>query len=551
MQPDPTPAAAPAMRHERHFGSRVVRCFADRPATVGALFDAALADGPAREALVADGQRLDYATLSARADAAAAGLAALGVAAGDRVALLLVNRAEFVVAFLALLRLGAIAVPLGTRLQGPEVAWIVEHCGAVALIHEADLTARVPGPEAAPRLRRVIAVADDGAPVGETAGAAASPDPRALDWAAMLAAGAGHAAGRAPATEEDVALILYTSGTTGRPKGAMLTHLNVVHSAMHFVHGLGLQPGERAVLAVPASHVTGIVAVVVTLWAAGGCTVTMREFRAAAFLALAARERLSYTILVPAMYALCLLEPGFDAHDLSHWRVGGYGGAPMPPATIAALAARLPGLGLVNAYGATETTSPTTLLPARLAASHADSVGQVVACGHVLVMDAAGREVPPGSPGELWIAGPMVVPGYWDNPEATREAFVHGYWRSGDVGSVDADGFVRVFDRVKDMLNRGGYKIYSVEVEAVLAQHPGVLESAVVGRPCPVLGERVHAFVSRRDPAVCAEQLRAHCAANLADYKVPETWTLTDEPLPRNANGKLLKRALRERLAAG
>jgi O-succinylbenzoic acid--CoA ligase len=168
-----------------------------------------------------------------------------------------------------------------------------------------------------------------------------------------------------------------------------------------------------------------------------------------------------------------------------------------------------------------------------------------VPCGEIIVVDADGRELPPGESGELWIRGPMVVPGYWDNPEATRQSFTDGYWRSGDLGSVDRNGFVRVFDRLKDMINRGGYKVYSVEVENVLSHHPAVLESAVVGKPCPVLGERVHAFVTLKQLA-SADELKRYCAERLADYKVPETFTLLDRPLPRNANGKLLKRELRE-----
>jgi len=164
------------------------------------------------------------------------------------------------------------------------------------------------------------------------------------------------------------------------------------------------------------------------------------------------------------------------------------------------------------------------------------------------VMDDAGREVPPGETGELWIAGPMVVPGYWANPEATAASFTAGWWHSGDLGSIDAQGYVRVFDRKKDMLNRGGYKIYSIEVENVLMAWPGMVEAAVVGKPCPVLGERVHAFVHAPGGAHDDDALRAFCAARLADYKVPETLTWTDAPLPRNANGKLMKRVLRERL---
>jgi acyl-CoA synthetase (AMP-forming)/AMP-acid ligase II len=254
---------------------------------------------------------------------------------------------------------------------------------------------------------------------------------------------------------------------------------------------------------------------------------------------------MTYTILVPAMYNLCLLQQDFDRFDLSSWRVGGFGGAPMPEATIATLRGKLPQMGLHNAYGSTETTSPSTLMPAAYTAEHPDSVGWTVPCGEIIVVDADGRELPPGESGELWIRGPMVVPGYWDNPEATRQSFTDGYWRSGDLGSVDRNGFVRVFDRLKDMINRGGYKVYSVEVENVLSHHPAVLESAVVGKPCPVLGERVHAFVTLKQLA-SADELKRYCAERLADYKVPETFTLLDRPLPRNANGKLLKRELRE-----
>jgi acyl-CoA synthetase (AMP-forming)/AMP-acid ligase II len=180
-------------------------------------------------------------------------------------------------------------------------------------------------------------------------------------------------------------------------------------------------------------------------------------------------------------------------------------------------------------------------------AAHLDSIGQVVPCGDVRVVGADGEPVPPGAPGELWIAGPMVVPGYWRKPEATAAGFVGGFWRSGDIGSVDADGFVRIFDRVKDMINRGGYKVFSAEVENVMSDHPGVVECAVVARPDPVLGERVQAFVVPRDRGVTEAALRAFCAERMADYKVPEFVTLLSEPLPRNANGKVQKAALRER----
>jgi O-succinylbenzoic acid--CoA ligase len=521
-----------AIRNEAHFGDRVVRCFTDRPAHSYDIFARTLAAHPDNEALVAGDTRLTYRQLAAESDAVAGGLAAAGVKAGDRVGMLLGNRIEFVSTLLACLRLGAICVPLGTRLQTPEIAYILDHAGTCLLVHEADLADRLPGATDLPQLRHRYAAG------GSAAGS--------LPFDTLRQAGAPPAFA-APA-EEATGVILYTSGTTGRPKGAMLAHINIVHSALHFQYCMGLGPDDRSLLAVPASHVTGLIAIIVTAWQGGGAVIMVPEFKARDFLPLAAREKLTHTIMVPAMYNLCLLQPDFDRHDLSSWRVGGYGGAPMPQATIAALAQKLPQLGLMNAYGATETTSPTTMMPPAMSATHSDSVGLEAPCAEVIVVDADGREVPPGEAGEIWIRGPMVVPGYWANPEATQQNFTAGFWHSGDIGSIDADGFVRVFDRVKDMINRGGYKIFSVEVENVLSHHPGVLESAIIARPCPVLGERVHAFVARKDAALTETALKDFCASRLADYKVPETFTLLDEPLPRNANGKLLKRALREQL---
>jgi long-chain acyl-CoA synthetase len=249
---------------------------------------------------------------------------------------------------------------------------------------------------------------------------------------------------------------------------------------------------------------------------------------------------------VPAMYNLCLLQPDFDSYDLSSWRIGGFGGAPMPIATIEKLAAQIPGLKLMNAYGSTETTSPSTIMPGELTAAQIDSVGLPCPGADIIVMDANGRELPRGEIGEIWIRSGSVIRGYWNNPKATSESFTGGFWHSGDLGSIDDENFVRVFDRQKDMINRGGLKIYSAEVESVLSGHPGVVESAIVAKPCPVLGERVHAVIVTRDNGTSAETLRAWCAERLSDYKVPETMDLTLEPLPRNANGKVMKRQLRE-----
>jgi long-chain acyl-CoA synthetase len=539
--PPPAGEPAPALRHEVRFDGRVVRCFADRPASVHAMFERSLHRHPDRDAMVFEGRRWSWRALDVAAGRVAASLSASGLAAGERIVLLVSNRPEFVLSLLASLRLGAIAVPVSVREQAPGLAWILGQCRAAAIVHDDALAERLPAPADAPALRLRLA--------GSAIAALAESGP-----APLLAP--------APVHEEDTAVILYTSGTTGRPKGAMLSHVGIVHSSMHYEYGMRLGADERSALAVPASHVTGLVAMITTMWRVGGALVVIPEFKAAAFLELAARERITHTIMVPAMYALCLMQPDIGRHDLSAWRIGSYGGAPMAASTIEALARQLPGLTPMNAYGSTETTSPATLMPIGEQAAHLESVGRPLHCVDIVVVDDEGREVPPGETGELLIGGPMIVRGYWDNPDATASGFVGGYWRSGDLGAKDADGFVRIHDRKKDMINRGGYKIWSVEVENVLVGFPGVIEAAAVGVPCPVLGERVHAFVfldaasasaalSRDDPATLAARLRGWCVERLADYKVPETITPHGDPLPRNANGKLLKREMRGWVGSG
>lgn len=519
----------PAMRMEAHYGDRVVRCFAQRPRSLHQLLEQALARNPDGTALVCGEQRLSYRELAQQAASLAAGMAARGVGAGDRVALLLGNRIEFVVALFAATRLGAITVPISTREQTPGLAYMLGHCAAVMLLHEPDLAAVLPPAAELPALRHRVVI---GTCTGST------------PYQALLAD--GPAPEPAPVQEEDTAVIMYTSGTTGRPKGAMLTHLGIVHSSMHYAIAMDLGPDDCSIAAVPLSHVTGLVALTTTLVLCAGKMVIMPAFRAADFLPLAAREHMTHTLMVPAMYNLCLLQPDFERHDISRWRIGAYGGAPMPVATIERLAATVPSLTLMNCYGATETTSPTTLMPSGQTAAHNDTVGATLACAEVRVMDASGQEVPHGELGEIWIRGPMVVRGYWDNPQATAENFTGGFWHSGDIGAISADGYVKVVDRMKDMINRGGYKIYTIEVENALYAHPAVAECAVVAKPCPVLGERVHAFVALKQPGTGADALRDHCKARLSDYKVPESFTLTTDPLPRNANGKLMKRAMRD-----
>jgi acyl-CoA synthetase (AMP-forming)/AMP-acid ligase II len=518
----------PAMRFEARFGDRVVAAFCERPRSVWQMVERAGSSNPDGEALVCGAQRMSWREVARASAQIAAGLRDKGLQRGDRVALLLGNRIEFVLSVFAAAHLGLVTVLLSTRQQMPEIAYVLSDCGAKLLIHEARLADRLPDACDVPDLRHRIAVDDD----AKLSGFAALADHAPLQAATEVG-------------EEDTAMILYTSGTTGRPKGAMLAHCNIIHSAMIFTSCMEMTSADRSIAAVPLGHVTGVVANIMTMVACAGALIIVAEFKAADYLKIAARERVTYTVMVPAMYNLCLLQADFDSHDLSSWRIGGFGGAPMPIATIERLAVKLPGLKLMNCYGATETTSPSTIMPGELTARHVDSVGLPCPGATIVVMDAQGCELPRGEIGEIWIHSASVIKGYWNNPQATAESFTGGFWHSGDLGSIDADDFVRVFDRKKDMINRGGLKIYSAEVESVLAGHSSVVESAIIAKPCPVLGERVHAVVVTRE-AVSGEALRAWCAERLSDYKVPETILVTTEPLPRNANGKVLKRQLRE-----
>ncbi|WP_342366098.1 class I adenylate-forming enzyme family protein [Rhizobium sp. CFBP 8752] len=521
-----------AKRRELLFGSRVVPCYSDRPQSINAMLKAAVDRAPQSEAIVDDDRRVSYAELDRLVQKAASGLAARGVAEGDRVAILLVNRVQFIISLLAISRIGAVSVPVGTREAAPNIAFILSNCRASVLIMEAELAERVPGADQVPSLKLLISVG--GSLAGTTDFAELLADVPAFDPVNV--------------SEEADAVILYTSGTTGQPKGAVLSHVNIVHSSMHFQECWEFEDGERSILAVPASHVTGLVAIIIGMIQVAGCVIMMRSFDVAAYLALAAREKMTTTVLVPAMYNLILLRGDLDGLDLSAWRIGGFGGAPMPEASIEAMAERLPALHLLNAYGSTECATIISVVPIGHTRQCLDGVGVPVPCADVRVLDDNGREMPAGETGEVWIRGPMTIRGYWERDEATRASFVDGYWRSGDIGSIDADGLLRLFDRKNDVINRGGYKIYSVEVENVLSRHPDVVEAAAVSHPDPVLGEKLHVFVQRKLSDVDEKGIRDYCRSMLADYKVPDFVTFLTDGLPRNSNGKVLKRSLREKI---
>lgn len=514
----------PKLRKEVHHG-RVVSCHAERPADVFAMFIDAVSRSPEAVALVDGEDRWSYAFLAARVERCAAWFISLGFVKGDRVAIMLDNRGDYLTLLLTVARLGLVAVPMNIRQRAPETAYALADSGAVALVYEDDLQAQLPERAEVPQMRHWLPY---------TAQALLwEGDSNAVTMPTRSAAG-----------EDEPLCILYTSGTTGRPKGAVLTHLSIISGCLGSEDHLALGDQECMILSVPASHVTGILLILMLSVRVAGKIVMQRGFKARRLLELAQAERMTFAIMVPAMYKLCLMEPDFASFDLSSWRVGAYGGAPMAEATIDTLAKEAPQLTLVNIYGSTETTSPAVMMPLGEGPARPDQVGRPLPYADVVIMDDDGRERPRGEQGEIWIAGPMTVPGYWNNAEATTKNFAGGYWKSGDIGTMDEDGYIRLLDRMKDMINRGGFKIYSVEVENMLMAHEAVAEAVVVGRPCPVLGERVEAFVVARAP-VEEEALREFCKARLSDYKVPDHVRLVEGPLPRNPNGKLLKNIVR------
>src|SRR5919197_554705 len=450
---------------------------------------------------------------------------------GARVGILLPNVPEFVVTYFGSIAGGAVAVPINQRLAPNEIGYVLSDCGVSLLITTAAHHRRI---ASLPEARTVSSwVVVDG-----------DPERGAVPFSATLES--APLAEPAPAALGDVACLLYTSGTTGFPKGAMISHRNALFNATSCKRTLGYREDDVGLLTLPLFHVTGLHSQLVALFACGGTIVLQEEYETRRVLELVARHRVTALFFVPAIYKLITLRNDLASFELSSVRLAAYGGPPMDPETIRALRRVIPGVKLHNCYGLTESSSLATALPSEVALSKADSVGLPVPETEAEVRNEAGQPLPRGTPGELYLRGPQIVQGYWGAPEKTRAAIRDGWLKTGDVARIDEEGFVYVLDRAKDMINRGGEKIYGLEVENVLYAFPGVAEAAVVGVPHPIFGEVPVAFVvPLPDAAIDAEALRAHCASRLADYKVPVAVRFM-EKLPRNPGGKVLKQQLRQ-----
>ena len=517
---------------------------------------------PDREFLVYEDDRATFESFARATLALAAQLQADGVKKGDRVAVIMRNLPEWPVAFFAGVLVGAIVTPLNAWWTGAELEYGLADSGSKVLIVDderldrlgdhlpnlLDLTviyaARLAGGHADPRIHRLEDV------IGPVNGWAQLPD-RPL-----------------PAVEmgpEDDATILYTSGTTGKPKGALGTHRNMtsnigaggISAVRNFLragepvpesdpHKL---PQRVSLLVVPFFHATGLSATLGPTMNAGGKIVLMRRWDAEPAMQLIEREKVSSTGGVPTIAWQLIEHPARTKYDLSSLMAVAYGGAPSAPELVRKIGETFPGSQPGNGWGMTETTATFTSHLGRDYENRPDSAGPAAPVGEMHVRDPAdGKTIlPAGAVGELWCKGPQVVKLYWNKPEATAETFVDGWLRTGDLARIDEEGFLYIVDRAKDMLIRGGENIYCVEVENVLYEHPAVMDAALVGIPHKTLGEEPGAVVHLKPGATATEsELRAFVRQRLAGFKVPVQVAFWPETLPRNANGKILKTELKK-----
>jgi long-chain acyl-CoA synthetase len=505
--------------------------------------------------LVQGDRRLTFAEHDAAARQCARSLQALGIARGDRVAIVSANCPEWVVMFWACALIGAIAVPLNAWWKTEELEFGLTDSGARVLVTDAkrlELVRPILG--SLPALERVFVIGADGDPGN------AEPFAQLLDGGGDSA----HTGVDAEVDEDDIFAILYTSGTTGRPKGATITHRQIIANLQNIiVLGVaqamrGTPPPEAradvqsaSLLVVPLFHVTGCLSTMTVNHATGAKLVLMPpgRFDPVEAMRVIERERVTSIGGVPTIMWRILEAPERADFDLSSVQRASYGGAPAAPELVDRIAEAFPNLRktLTTAYGLTETASVATAHGGDEYFAHPGSVGRPAPTVELRIIGDDDREQPTGSPGEIWIKGPNVMAhGYWNRPDANAVSFTDGWFHTGDIGKVDADGFVYIVDRAKDLIIRAGENIACVEIENVLFQHPDIVDAAVVGVAHPVLGEEVKAVVQVKAGAtVTADDLRAFCGIHLANFKVPEHVEMRSEALPRNPAGKVLKNLLR------
>ena len=490
---------------------------------------------PDRIAVQFGSTSLTYAALERRVNQLARELTDRGLRHGDRLLLLSGNSDAFVIALYAGLRLGAIVVPVNPRSAPPEVDHFVTDSGARLLLFGPELVANVRGWQAQHEGAGGIPALALGEAAGFddvlTAASAQPDDPLDVEVA-----------------EDDDALIIYTSGTTGRPKGALFDQHRILWVGINTALGLGLHEGERMLHVAPLYHSASLDMLLIGGMMYGATHVILPGFDPETVLETIERERSTFFFGVPTMYTFLLRTPSIASRDLSSLRVCMYGAAPMPATTAEALVAALPGASIIQACGQTEGGPGGILLQHDEVLERPSASGRsAVPNTEVRIIDLEGNDVAPGAVGEMIMRGETMMKGYWGKPEATAETVRGGWVHTGDLASVDEDGYITLVDRLKDMIITGGRNVYSAEVESALAGHPAVGDIAVVGRPDEEYGEKVVAVVTPRDGAeLTLADLREYGARHLSSYKLPRELVIAE--IPRNPSGKILKHRIREKL---
>ena len=480
---------------------------------------------PDRTALVYANQRVSYGDLQDRVEAAAGLLAAQGIRPGDVVALLMKNSAAFIELALAVSHAGAVLLPINYRLGADEVAYILGHAGAALLFCDEELR------DAAGAARCVVVT-----------------EPAQAD-SRVLAQGGAPLREPHPSRPDDLYRLMYTSGTTDRPKGVIHTYANSAWRCFDHISALGLTSEDRLLVVGPLYHVGAFDLPGLAVLVQGGMLAVLREFEAEAALSLIERERLTGGWMAPVMLNRVLALPARDRFDVGslRWLIGG--GERTPEERIREFGSLFGNARYIDAYGLTESCSGDTLMEAGRELEKIGSTGRALAHVQIAIMDDAGNALPAGAHGEICLRGPKVTRGYWKDPEKTAASFFGDWFRTGDVGYLDSEGFLYLTDRKKDMIISGGENVASSEVERVLYQLPQVAEAAVIGLPDDRWGERVTAVVVlATGSSLGFDELRAHCEGKLGGFKTPKQLVVRDA-LPRNPSGKVLKRVLREELA--
>jgi long-chain acyl-CoA synthetase len=516
------------------------------------LYRSALADPEATALIYFDGE-ISYGALDAMSDALAAWFLVAGVAAGERVAIVLQNTPHFVIALVAAWKIGAIPVPANPMYWRDELAKLFADCEpAVVIAHDDQAATAMAGLEKAGRTAHVLSVsAHDFQSRGDARvlPAKAQTPAGATDFLAAVSEHEGQAPPPHDPAPDDLGLLLYTSGTTGQPKGAMLRHSSMAFTSQIFRDWAPIPAGSRVLGIAPLFHITGIIAHIGAAFSSRSALVLHYRFEPSLVLDIVRERRPNFTAGAITAFNALMSAPGANPEDFASFDGLVSGGAPIAPALADAIEARL-GQRVFPVYGMTETTSPTHFSPRRHRppvdpASGALAIGVPIQDTEAMIVGDDGQPVPAGEVGEVWMRGPQIMAGYWNKPQQTAEALVDGWMRSGDVGFMDEAGWFYLVDRKKDMISASGFKVWPREVEDVLIAHPAVREAAVVGEPDAYRGETVKAFVSFKAGVEASfEEIQAHCRERLAAYKVPRRIEVMEE-LPKTLTGKIQRVELR------